>query len=233
MRLLRKHTSEPKWMHIWLVLWAPLEQQEVEVAVLFLTMKSEVIGLILMIASYETFCYMVFFIICACPALGQENKNNGMEIGKTIFNHKELVSFVKERFESVSFSKAEKTEVEHPLMLLNFNRQPKNIGQAFSLFSVKVASIYVYETNEPKYCTFLILELLPKDLEKIVQNLGLPENVTRDEYDEGDYDFLYWRYSGFEVFLNRSHSGDSRKNMYVMQVLNMPYRDIMDFSRIE
>lgn len=165
--------------------------------------------------------------------LAQDSLNPKIEISNIILNDKNLKKFIEENFQYINMNKVEKIQAKHPLLLLNFNRSQKHKDNHFALFGMDINDIYIFENGHSKYCTFLIMEIPNNDFRKFVENLGYPENISKEDYENREYDFLYWNYSGFEIFINKNHSSENKKNYYIIQALNMPYKEIMDFSKIK
>lgn len=57
------------------------------------------------------------------------------------------------------------------------------------------------------------------------------ENVPKEEYLAGNYAFLFWYIDGFEIFIKKFYLS-IKKTKYIIQILDMQYRKIIDFSKI-
>lgn len=156
-----------------------------------------------------------------------------MELEPIVLDDNLLKQLVTKKFKPIVLTKMEKTASNHPLLLLNFNRGVIDERMSFSLLGLPIQNIYVFENDKSQFCTFLIIEIQRTEFDKFVQAWGYPENVLEKDYLVGDFDFLYWSKNGFEIFINRHHSSINKKSKYIIQILNMNYREIMDLSKIE
>ncbi|MGF1922834.1 MAG: hypothetical protein ACQUHE_01545 [Bacteroidia bacterium] len=155
-----------------------------------------------------------------------------MELNEIVVDSNKLSKFVRENFKPLVITKLKKTELDHPLLMLNFNRALKNTDIRFTAFGLNVDDIYVYMSDKGGFCTFLLMEILPYEFDNIVEKLGFPENMPKEDYLNGDYDFLVWSRNGFDVYVNKNHAGKDKKNKYIVQLLNMQYEEIIDMTAI-
>jgi hypothetical protein len=175
--------------------------------------------------------YSLFLIFSLSKTQGEGSKQTTMELSNTVLNGNILKRLVEEKFQPIKMTKMEKFVANHPLQLLNFNRTVKDITMRFSFFGMPVKNVYVYQNDRNEFCTYLIIEIPFPSFEKLFATWKYPENVTEEQYRQRDYQFMYWNIDGFAVFINKNHGADSRDE-YVIQVVNMPYGDIMDMTMI-
>lgn len=156
-----------------------------------------------------------------------------MELDKIIFDKYLLEKFVKDNFRHIKMSKIEKLEKNHPLQLLRFNRALANATEKnnFSLFRLPIQDIFVLEEDSLHFCTFLIMEANSNGFDNFIEKIGYPENILKEDYQKGDFYFLFWTYGDFQIFINKHHLG-KKKNNYIVQILNMPYENIIDLEKI-
>ena len=156
-----------------------------------------------------------------------------MKLDKILIDTSLLKKFVADNFQPLKISKLEKLESNHPLQLLNFNRILNNAKHKFTLFSLPVHDVFVLEKDSLHFCSFLLMEISSDSFDRFIENLGYPENILKEDYIRRDFDFLFWAYKDFQIFVNKHyHLGKSKKDSYIIQLLNMPYENIVDIEKI-
>lgn len=153
-----------------------------------------------------------------------------IELATIVFNADELKRFVADKFEPIELSYTEKFEMQHPMLGYNFNRMPKYDGVQFTIFGKEVLNLMIYE-NEGMFCSLLLLAAkVPSDFNPFLNNIGFPQNMLPDDYTNGDYHFLAWKKSGFEIFINKVHAGKGSTHQFVASIFNMDLVEIYDMS---
>lgn len=153
-----------------------------------------------------------------------------IELAPIVFNADELKRFVAEKFEPIAITLTDKLRSEHPMRSYNFNRTLRNEARQYTVFGKEVLNLMIYE-NEGMFCSLLLLAAkVPSDFNPFLNNLGYPQNMLPDDYINGDYHFLAWKKSGFEIFINKVHAGKGSTHQFVASIFNMDLVEIYDMS---
>ncbi len=196
--------------------------------------KEAIIQTLLIVKRRYLLMFLLLLIHLPQATYAQSLKSSNMELDKIIFDKYLLKKFVRDNFQHIKMTKIEKLEKDHPLQLLKFNRLLVNTAEKsnFSLFRLPIQDIFVLEKDNLRFCTFLIMEINSHRFDNFVEKIGYPENILKEDYQERNFDFLFWFYEDFQIFINKHHSGKKKKDSYIIQILNMPYENIMDFEKI-
>ncbi|MFD2555128.1 hypothetical protein ACFSQW_12045 [Sphingobacterium tabacisoli] len=151
-----------------------------------------------------------------------------MNLESILFDKSSLDVFKKKHFVHENLTKDEKFTSDHPMLMLNHNWALKNKDIDIRLYGLKVDDVYLYENIQGQYCIYIILELSHSQFDVFFKNFGDSMNVSYSEYLNDDFAFINWMIGEWDIFLNTKHMVDKSRKMYIFQIMNMPYAEIMD-----
>ncbi|MFD2555071.1 hypothetical protein [Sphingobacterium tabacisoli] len=155
-----------------------------------------------------------------------------MNLESVLFDKSSLTDFKEKYFVYEDLTKYEKFISNHHLELLNHNWTLKNKDIDIRLYDLKVDDVYIYENIHGQYCLYIILELSHSQFDVFFKKFGDSMNVSYSEYLNDDFAFINWMIGEWDIYLNTLHMLDKSRKMYIFQIMNMPYGEIMDFRPI-
>ncbi|QEH41019.1 hypothetical protein [Chitinophaga sp. XS-30] len=158
-----------------------------------------------------------------------------MELDKIITKESTVPGFIDENFSDFAMSKMEKQKTRHPLILNKVNRKLVQPGKAYMLFGNPINDIYAFRKDERSFCLYLFLSIDAGSLGHIVDGFGMPQNVTAEDYETRDFDFLAWHPPGIDILLYEYRWGavqEPGKTKSIIEVTNMHHDDLLCTERI-
>lgn len=171
------------------------------------------------------------FLICGYQNLSAQQSNSDiMELDKIITKESTLPGFIDENLSDFSMSKMEKLKVRYPLIFNKVNKKLVEPGKACMLFGIPINDIYAFRMGGESFCLYLLLDIDAGRLGHIVDSLGMPQNVTAEDYEARDFDFLAWHPPGIDILLYEYRWGavqEPGKAKSIIEVTNMRPNDIL------
>jgi hypothetical protein len=97
---------------------------------------------------------------------------------------------------------------EIPFSIYKVNRKIETQGIAYTLYGMPLIEMYAYVEENKQFCFYAVLSY-EKGFNPLVDAIGMPDNVTADDFYALDFDFLSW---------------DSRKDAEVFIFPNRKYK---------
>lgn len=131
-----------------------------------------------------------------------------MDLSTIIKDEEKAMKFINHNF--ISNENAPALSSSHSLFMYRINRIVKNKSTSFVFYGIPSVAIDAYVKSKTEYIIYFRAKI--KDMlgfKKITDELGYPVNVTVEEYNTGDFDFLNWRQVGFEIFASHLREEDA------------------------
>jgi hypothetical protein len=128
---------------------------------------------------------------------------------------------------SVNFKFTKNSEAERmPFFTYKVNREIKTQSDKYSLYGIPLHEIYAYIDSNEQFCLYAVMSL-EKGFNPLTDVIGMPENVTQEDFEALDFDFLFWELKNeitITVFPHRSSKWPRACLIYIM---NMDFKDIL------
>lgn len=165
------------------------------------------------------------------PGLFAQNiTNNSMSLDKIVGNKTEALKFIDSEMISYDLPLSDKIKLNHSLLLYQFNKIKVQNRTGNAIFGLPVNSVFAFQKDAENFCIYLLIELDQHDLGIIAQNIGYANNVTQDDYQNGDFDFLSWHLHDMDAIIIKdrmSSGGQPGKSSFILCLTNMKMKDIV------
>ncbi|WEK18802.1 MAG: hypothetical protein P0Y49_18665 [Candidatus Pedobacter colombiensis] len=118
-----------------------------------------------------------------------------------------------------------------PLFMYRINRIIKDKSISFNFYGIPSLTIDAYIKSKTEFTIYFSAKI--KDMlgfNKITNQLGYPVNITVEDYDAGDFDFLNWRQDGFEIFASHLHREEAN---ILFTIGNISFKELLKIDNIE
>ncbi len=156
-----------------------------------------------------------------------------MEIEKVISNEIDIRGFIKNNFSETYVSLADQLAQNHSLYGYKFNRVLNSLRVPYSIFGLPIDRVYAYVDGQNVSSLYLVLNTGSSGLDSLAKGLGMPRNVNQESLDSGDFDLLYWKTNGFNIFLGDDfYPGASFKQRGILIISNTDIRNLHSKERL-
>jgi hypothetical protein len=153
-----------------------------------------------------------------------QNQLPVMEINKVILDEKALISFIDHAFVDTTYNSEELLNQNHSMVLEEFNKVLKHQNETYFLHDLPILELYAHRSNKQDVMLYLILDLDLEKIQKLSEELGLPNNlVSEEELRKGQFHFLTWDRKPINLWLSKDRFGNTRtnsKNRVILKVTN-------------
>ena len=122
----------------------------------------------------------------------------------------------------------------HSLSHNNFNRKISK-EKNYTFCSIPVLDIYAYKMLNSKYAIYLLFDSSNNSLEKISAFLGDPDNISKEDFTNRDFDFLAWEKNNIEFILMKDRMSNYAKNTetkLIFIVTTIAFNDLMNKEKV-
>lgn len=182
------------------------------------------------------------FILLALLSLLLYNDNKAqrlnvikMEVENIIDSQDKVVNFIASNFFDHTVSSQELVTNNHSMYSYKFNKVLSLSFIDYTLFGLNINDQYAYQINNDKFCLYLLMDLNKDSLDVVVNKLGNPSNITIEDYEMGDFDFLVWHKEGIDLTIVKDRMGIMRepdKLKINLLITNMDYKEIINTEKI-
>ncbi|SFF07408.1 hypothetical protein SAMN05518672_11576 [Chitinophaga sp. CF118] len=158
-----------------------------------------------------------------------------MELENIIDSQDKMVNFISTNFFDHNISNQELAINNHSMFSYKFNRALTLPFIDYTLFGLKINDQFAYQINNDKFCLYLLMDIDKDALDIVVNRLGHPANVTSEDYETGDFDFLAWHKKGIDLTIMKDRMSTMRepeKLKINLLITNMDYRDLISTEKI-
>lgn len=171
-----------------------------------------------------------------CPGLfGQNLIYSRMSLDKVIGNKTEALKFIESEMISYDLSLNDKINLNHALLLFQFNKIKVPNRTENAIFGLPVNGVFALKKDSENFCIYLLIELDQNDLGAIAQSIGYADNVTREDFQNGDFDFLSWHLQDMDAIILKdtmSKGGRPAKSSFILCLTNMKMKDIVSSEKL-
>ncbi|ANE52071.1 hypothetical protein [Flavisolibacter tropicus] len=157
-----------------------------------------------------------------------------MDLNEILPKSENIQHFIDEQMLPCSYDRIELVKSSHSLSIENFNRKLKEI-RPYTLGEFLINDIYAYRPSTTSYCLYLLLDLSSRFIDSLILLFGSPFNVTMEDVEKRDFDFLHWEINDIDITLRRDHGGNytSRtKKKVILSFTNMHLDDLLNKEKI-
>jgi hypothetical protein len=172
--------------------------------------------------------FLFLLLLISKLSYSQMDALNNSDLRKIIFNEHELKNFINNKDEFITYSatKFDLLELNHPIDIYNFNRIVKNDKIRLKLLGIPVKELYGYVKNSEYYCLYLLINIDNREqINRFIAELGSPWNITKEDYEKGDFDMLLWQKNELKISIMRNF--DRYK---LLTITNLPLADLINNS---
>ncbi|WP_172334051.1 hypothetical protein [Mucilaginibacter sp. SG564] len=156
-------------------------------------------------------------------------KTTYFELKDIIFNERLLTSFVKSKFIPIKNTKRALLENNHPLGSYNFNRVIRSAFTSYSLMSIPVTGLYAYLKDDNQVCLYLLIQLTGyKQVDTLIDQIGWPWNITKEDYELRDFESLLWQKQQLEITLSKNFNYENPQSGNLIRIANMPLIELIN-----
>jgi len=156
-------------------------------------------------------------------------KTTCFELKEIVFSEEKLSLFIKSEFIPSKNTKRALLESNHPLGTYNFNRVLKGSLKSYSLMGIPIMGLYAYVKNNNQICLYLQLSLTGyKQIDILMDEMGLPWNITKEDYELRDFEMLLWQKQHLEILLSKNFDYGSPQSENLMKITNMPLTELIN-----
>lgn len=128
-----------------------------------------------------------------------------IDLKDKLFEFENLKAFIAHDFIPVSHTKFELRQNNHPVELYKFNREWKPGYLPPALIGITITNIYAYWQDDEHVCLYILLPINNhKEIDRLSDLIGLPWNVTEEDYKSGDFGSLMWQKDNLEIVLTKN-----------------------------
>ena len=161
------------------------------------------------------------------PSFSPMNDLIKKELGPQLLNVASTIEFVKSDFKSFNAAKWELVKINHPLYRDRFNMIIRNDLTEYTLYGLPVREVYAYLKNNNEVALYILMDVNYNQIEKFIELLGMPWNVTEEDYRIGDFEMLLWDKKQFEVsMLHDFVTGGLQTNSRIVRFCNIPLNEL-------
>lgn len=158
-----------------------------------------------------------------------------MELENIIDSQDKVVDFIASNFFDHTISGQELAINNHSMFSYKFNRALALPFIDYTLFGLNINNQYAYQISNDKFCLYLLMDVNKDSLDIVVNKLGTPSNITFEDYEMGDFDFLVWHKKGIDLTIIKDRMAIMRepeKLKINLLITNMDYREIINTEKI-
>ena len=172
---------------------------------------------------------MFLLLVISNLSYSQVDRKIYFELKDIVFNEGKLVSFIKSEFIPLKNTKRALLESNHPLGAYNFNRAPKGSLKSYSLVGIPITGLYAYVKNNNQVCLFLLLPFTGyKQVDILMDEIGWPWNITKEDYELRDFEMLLWQEQHLEILLSKNFDYGNLQGGNLMKITNMPLTELIN-----
>jgi len=165
----------------------------------------------------------------------QKLTNNSMSLDKIAGSKTEALKFIDAEMMSYDLPLSDKINLNHPLLLYQFNRIKAQNRTENTIYGLPVNGVFALKKDSENFCIYLLIELDQNDLGTIAQSVGYADNVTREDFQNGDFDFLSWHLQDMDAIIMKdtmSIGGRPAKSNFILCLTNMKMKDIVNSEKL-
>lgn len=157
-----------------------------------------------------------------------------MELENMIDSQTKVFDFIASNFYDYNISDQELLKNNDSIFSYKFNKALSWPPKDYTIFGLKINDQYAYQIND-KFCLYLLMDVDKSSLDVVINRLGTPSNITLEDYEMGDFDFLVWHKEGIDLTIKKDRMGILRepdKLKINLLISNMDYREIFSTEKI-
>jgi hypothetical protein len=148
-----------------------------------------------------------------------------MDLKKLSNQPDSCIAFIYKNMQPYTFQLNEDSPAQ-ALSFYNINRILSANSTNYSFCENPVQHIYAWFKDSTQFCLYLLTDLHAEYLDRVSKELGYPDNITREDFDNRDFDFLDWYKSRpLNVAIFRNFERRSPKGCIVI-ITNMKWDEL-------
>jgi hypothetical protein len=136
-----------------------------------------------------------------------------------------LRQFIQEN--SVNFTLAEDVDLnEMPFSIYKVNREIRKPSVQYALYGIPLHEIYAYVDSNAQFCLYAVMSL-EKGFNPLTDMIGMPENVTQEDFEALDFDFLFWELKKEIKITIFPYRSSKWPRTCLIHIMTMDFKDIL------
>ncbi len=167
--------------------------------------------------------------------LGYSQSNKGtMDIIDIVHNEKVIIDWIKKDFQPDDTTTLEKVVDFHPILVDGTNRKLAVSPALFSFCKLPLEMAYANYREGNKFSVHLLINLDTNKIELLKDGLGLPDNVTDEDWKNRDFDFLAWKKGSTWISVLKNYiaqqdlrvPSSKRYSLYIVTISNAAHGEL-------
>ena len=158
---------------------------------------------------------------------------NNMDLKSLVHDSNQLRAFIIDELVDCSYNRVELAINNHSLSPFNFNKCG-NIKNKYSLTGIPVNEVYGF-LDDGDFAIYFLMDWNKQRLEAILSALEDPENATRDEVLNFQFQFLAWKIGNLDILITPDRFGNFKSTSNekcILLITNLNYKDLINTEKI-